>query len=328
MYNYKVYDKTGTYKFTINPSIVKNRVSFSANINGGQWQFTLVLNGVVDIDSSDILKVYRKTKLVYTGVFQNVEKSISQNGIEYSYPVLWIFSVMSMIRYQWPASYTQDPAITCKDIIDDINAIFNFLSYSGTSIPNFWSTRTLNFSSKQTFFEALKSCVDLMGRYIYIDQNWLVTIKEKWTVKDYSLTIGKEISQIEITEDAEKIANRVLVRYDVWTYTVTDAISIATYWQKDFRFENTDFSLAEATTYGDNYLANNKEPKIQTQADVVRTDFFDFDDVKIGDIVKINNTKDVLSVLQIVKYSYNEEKMSLYFEDFSSFWKEISLLTS
>lgn len=326
MYNYKVYNKSNVYQYTINPSIIKNNASFSANINGWQWQFLLSLIGEIAISPGDILRVYRKTKLIYTGVFQNLRTSFSENGTVYEYPVLGLVSILSLVRF-WDWNKNQDPATSAKEIIDALNLLYPFFSYTTGSIPLYGSSINLQFKSSHTYLDALKLCFDTMWRYMHIDQNGLVTIKQKWSVKDYSLTLGREIASLDIEENGENIKNNVTVKYSSSTHTETDATSISTYGQRDYFFEDLDMNLATATVYAQNFLANNKDKKVQIEIKVVRTENFDFDDVKIWDIVKINNTKDVLSLLQIVKYSYNEENMKIYFEDFSSFWKELLLFT-
>jgi hypothetical protein len=119
------------------------------------------LNAQIDIDISDILKVYRKTKLIYTGVFQNLEKSISENGIEFSYPVLGLISLLSLVRYG-AVNKNQDPGLTAREIIDSLNTLYPFFSYTTGSIPLYGSTVNLQFKSSHTYLDAIKVCFDTM----------------------------------------------------------------------------------------------------------------------------------------------------------------------
>ena len=326
MHNYKVYDKTWTYKYTISPDIIINNVSFTANSNWWQWQFKIQTKDELDISWWDYVKVYRKTNLIYSWVFQNKE-TIIWNSTIYEYPVLWLSSVLSMITYNWSASITDDPANIAKLIIDQANTIYNFFTYDSDSIPLYWSSLTITFDLKKNFLEALKLCYEIMGRKLYINQFWKVFIKSKGVDKDYSLAIGREIAELQIVENIEDIVNNIIVFYSGWSYSYQDSASITSFWQKDYIHTDTNLNLAGATAFAQNYIANNSQPKKEISATIVRTDNFEIDNINILDIVRINNTKNSFWLLQIEKYSYNEKEIKVNFENYSSFWKEILNLT-
>jgi hypothetical protein len=62
-YQIKVYNMMGVYKKTINPLTVKNGISFSMNINGGQGELRL------ELDERIINNEYNFSDIVVVTVF-------------------------------------------------------------------------------------------------------------------------------------------------------------------------------------------------------------------------------------------------------------------
>lgn len=328
MFNYKVYDISWKNKFTINKADIKSKVNFTANINSWQWEINVVLTtDSYNINPSDILRVYRKTTLIYAGVFQNEEKAIWPSFLEVSYPVLGLSSLWNMVNWRLSTNYNQDPATTAKTIIDEINSIYNLFSYDTSSIPNYWSSVNITFDQTKSFMEALKKCAGIMWRYIYIDQNGKVFIKERAVSNDHFFTLWKDCQELTTSEETEDIYNRITVQYSGGSsYTATDSASITSYGEKDYYYRDDDFSLSEATEWATNFLANNKNPKKYTLCKINRS--FDYDILNVWEIVKFRGIKTSVDNLQIQKVRYTEEYMDIEFDFIRSITKEIINITS
>jgi len=325
MYNIKIYNLDWTYKFTLNTKAIKNDIAFSASINSWQWQLSLKLDKAF-IDTSlvntDIIKVYNKTTLIYTGIVQAIIRVVNSDFEEISLPILWIWTITSYILYRdtWSATFTktQDPSQTIKDIIDYLNTIYMawFFSYDSNSIEMYWTSVAIDFDNVSCF-KALQQCIKITDFKLFINNDWKVYFKSKPLTSDHRLTVWKDITNISVNEYSEKLVNKLIVKYKTSSKTYEDITSQNTYWVKEIVISKTDLDLAWADEFWNNYIATYKQPINKTT--IILNKNFDFNLIKIWDTVRVNNFKYSIRNLQVVKYTYSKNQMTLLLEDFDNF---------
>jgi len=137
------------------------------------------------------------------------------------------------------------------------------------------------------------------------------------------LTAGKDVENIEVVEDAEKIVNSIIVTWKSGTLAaVQDAASIATYGLREIRVSKTDLAdSTAATNYANSYIASYKDPKRKTSIQVNAS--YNLESLKPGDTVKVQNFLYSISGLQIQKISYTWDRATIELDDFDTFAKEI-----
>lgn len=78
IFEYRVYDSSDTFKFTLPAKKIKTEPRFSSNINGGQGTMSITISeafGYDGISTDDIIRVYiGGTQLIYTGSVQEVDR--------------------------------------------------------------------------------------------------------------------------------------------------------------------------------------------------------------------------------------------------------------
>lgn len=329
MFNYKVYWLDWAYKFTINEKTIKSDINFTANENSWQWQLRLLMDLNFEnnqIINTDIIKIYKETILIYTWIVQDVFRKINNNFEEIELPLLWLWTISTYILYQdtWNYSFNknQDPSQTIKDIIDYINTVYTagWLSYD-TSIETYWTSVSIDFEN-DTCFKALKKCIEATDFKLFIDKDWKVYFKSKPVNVIHKITVWKDIEQINLEEDSEKLVNKLILKRKSWTTNYENTTSQTNYWLKEKYLSKSDLAdIWSANEFWNNYITENKDPKQKTK--IILNKNYDLESIKILDTIKVLNFNYLIDNLQVVKYSYSVDKISLELETFDSFWKEI-----
>jgi len=329
MFNYKVYNLSWTYKFTINIKDIKNLISFTANENWGQWQCKLLLNynfETTTIVNTDIIHIYKDTTLIYTWIVQDVFRKINNNFEEIELPLLWLWTLPTYLLYKDSWNYVfsknQDPSQTIKDIIDYINTIYTagWLSYDVWSIETYWTTVDIDFDYDNCL-EALIKCIETTNFKFFIDRDWKVYFKSKPVSATHTLTVWKDIEQINLEEDSENLINKLLLEYKSWILPYEDIASQGNYWLKEKYLSKTDLiDIASADEFWNNYIELYKNPINKTS--IILNKNFNLENIKVWDTIKVKNFNYIINNLQIVKYSYTIDKIKLELEIFDSFGKE------
>jgi hypothetical protein len=333
MYNFKVYDKNWTLKFTISPKKVKSDISFSANINWWQWQLMLKLRENFSYNSiinSDIIKIYKGLALIYAWLVQNIVRNITNSFEEVEYPILWLWTLLNYLLYKDLGNYSftknQDPSQTVKDIVDYIDTIYpGILSYDLSSIDTYWSSISIDFANI-TCFEAIRKVATATWYRFFIDKDWKVYFKQKSTTVNHNFTVWKDIEQIQVEENSESLANKLRVNYKAWYSPYEDATSQTNYWLHEVFQSQTSLDLAWSDSFWNSYIATNKNPIKKTK--IVLNKNYDLESIKIWDVIKVNNFSYSISWLQVVSYNYNWDKLEIWLENQSFFWNEIKNLIS
>lgn len=331
-FNYKVYSLSWTYKFTINEKDIKSDVRFTANNTWWQWQYQLLLNYSFEnsnIVNTDIIKVYRDTVLIYTWIVQDVVRTITNNYEQITLPLLWLWTLPTYILYKdwWSYTFTktQDPAQTVRDIIDYINTVYTawWLSYDWSSIVNYWTNVSIDFEN-DSCFDALKKCLETTNFTLFIDRDWKVYFKWKPVSATHTLTVAKDVEQINLEEDSERLTNKLILKHKTTTTPYEDVTSQTTYWLREIFINDQSLAnQAAADEFWNNYIAENKDPLSKTN--IIINNNFDIDTIKVWDTIEVKNFNFTISNLLIVKYTYNTNKITIFLEDFDSFWRELNI---
>lgn len=369
-YQVKYYEKDWTLKWVVNPKDIINSITFVNTKDWWQWDVSLQLNLDFEDSSfknSDFVRIYEydddnKTwRLIYTWYISQIKRIATVNQEIIELTLLWLATLLNEVLFYQSWNYTftknQDPAQTIKDIIDYFNTKYtwNWLTYSWWYIINYWTSISIDFDYTDCY-EAIKLSVEPTNYYRHIDQNWEVYFKAKSTTADHRLTFQKDIEQLTITEDSEKVINNIELKRKSWTNTYSDEPSEIDYWFKQKYISNTNLADSwSADEYGNNYL--NQYWFFINKTDVTLNSKFDFETIKPWETIKIlnfnyftNNTREVyikdvdwnyikdvdwnyiktiwdnsLQNLQIVRTTYSPDKIVLQIEDYTSFWEEVTL---
>lgn len=331
MFNLKIYDILWNFKDTIEVEELKNPLSFTAAENQWQWQCRLLLDFNFEDDlivNTDVIRIYQDTTLIYTGIVQDVIRKITNTYEEVEIPLLWLWTLWMYLLYKDTWSYVfsknQDPSQTIRDIIDYINANYTWgwLSYDWSSIDNYWTSTDIDFEYN-TCFDAIQKCIEVTNFKLYIDQSWKVFFKLKPTTPTHEFTVWKDVEEIKLEEDSEKLVNKLLLKYKTWVQPYEDSWSQISYWLKEKYIQKTDLvDINAANEYWNNYISTYKDPINKTSITINSN--YDIKTIKVWDTIEVKNFKFEIKNLQIVKFTYTIDKIKLDLELFDSFWKEFS----
>lgn len=133
----KVYNLAGSLIRTLNPNIIMNDLSFSAQTEGGQGEISLKL--AVSIDSTilqynNIIKIYATTeayptgRLIYTGIVGSLRRKAEGGAVYIEARIVGLASMFAWVLHKSGANFTftasADPADTAKAIVDRFSAVY------------------------------------------------------------------------------------------------------------------------------------------------------------------------------------------------------------
>lgn len=360
----KVYNLDGTFKETLKSGDKVSDFRYSWAINQGQGQAEMELNrpfSDTGIIHGDIIRVYLFSDdyedwlLIYTGIVNRIARKFTSNIETVTITALGLGSLMNQINYYSGASYTfavnQDPSTTIKAIVDYFNTKYTggWFSYSEGLVETYWSNINIAFDYTKCG-DAIKKTVLPTEWYWIINANWQVQFSPKSVSAIHKFTINKDVEEIITTEDGERIVNKYFLTWSGGTNSWTDATSVATYWLRELKEENTDiWDSWSANIAIASYIAKNKDPKKKTTLVVNKNywslvtnwmwnDAYIWDDswtwfdnwgggtietIKPWDTVKVLNFDYSITNLQIVKIDYTFDKVKIELEDFDTLSKEI-----
>lgn len=332
----KIYSKNWTYKETISPNDIMSDIFFNSFINWIQWECNIQLNRGYDDTSivwSDIAKIYESDKnnltwrLIYSWLIQKVNRIYSSNYDYIELPIIWLWSLFSfeLFKNSWNYIFSldQDPAETVRDIVDYINSIYwSFFSYDWNSIINYWNNVDISFDNNYCF-DSIKKCLSATNFYFFINQYWKVFFKQKSWIVSHTLMLEKNVDNIEIEEDYENIKNKLILKYWAGTQIYEDSTSQSNYWLKTIYIDqsSTLATIDDANEFWNNFILNNKNPKIKTR--IIVNSNYDIESISVWDTIKVLNISYSINNLQMVRIDYKVDTAVLYLEDYDSFSKEV-----
>jgi hypothetical protein len=330
-FEYRVFDISGAFKFTISPKWIKSLPKFTSNINGGQGNLNLTLNQdfkYQGISRGDTIQVYKTDAitpngfLIYTGFVDEIDRSFLEATESITYRIYGVYYLMNKIyaRGSGNAVYSvnEDPKTTIENSIDTMNTHYNLFK---KNISNFWS----NISTDYDYIKIANQISDLREQtnfFFYIDQTWEVTFAPKPWTSTHILTVGREVIKITSEEDGKDIVNSYDLEYKSGTVSSSDATSETQNGLRELKETQTSIgNTSSAQISADNYILENKNEKRRIKLDV--NSLYDIDSIKPGDTVKVLGLDYEIDNLQIHKIAYNIDRVGLELEQIKTFSTEI-----
>ncbi len=331
----KKYSLTGSFLETIKRTNIISDFYFSSSINAWQWECNIEFNlSVWDTTFSlwQFLKIYVFTdiypdwKLMYTWMITRINWNITNWKETLNISLLWLWSLLTFIYYKnwwnYNFSLTQEPATTLKDIIDYFNTIYtwSWLNY-WSNVVNYWTSITQVFNYNKCN-ESLTNTTNTTTYWWNIRSNWELFFKAKPTLATHLLTLWKDIDNLTIQQDSERIINKHILFYTWWDTSQIDATSQTSFWVREIKEDTTRINdLATANIYASNYVSKNKDYKKKTS--IIVNNSFDIEKIEVWDTISVLNTTLSLINLQIYKIQYSINTIQIELEEFDSLAKEI-----
>jgi hypothetical protein len=311
-------------------------VSFSDQINGGQWQLSMKLNlpfTTTDIGYNNIVRVYQTDtthapRLIYTGLVGNISRNMDNSGEYIDVRCVGLASLLSMF-YFYSGGYTftksQAGDLTIENIIDYFSTKYPWLlSYTAGSLDTATSV-SLSFDYTKCL-DAIKNVWDAFSTWWWgIGADGVVQFHDKATIGTlHKVQVWYNVDRITVEENSEKIVNTYILKYSGGSvYTKTDATSITENWLRELYSDgSTKFTnLASATIAWDNYIAENKTYTRKISLEI--NSLYDIESIKAGDFLTVQNFDYSIINLQVVKLEYNMDRIKVDLEDYSSFTSEL-----
>ncbi len=309
----KLYSFSGVLIDTISPKIVMGNISWSSQINGGQWEVRVKLNLPMHTPiDADILKIYTTNtyhptgELVYTWVITKIWREIWQS----EYIEITALGLATILSFKLNANGTKTWSLSniISETIDAINTSYPFFTKiidPLTTVGNFdFQNRTL-LDVVNTIKETGWSwTIDGKGNFIW---------KNKINQKMHSLTLWKNIERISIVDNTEQVKNKAYIQWNSGTQMVQDSTSISEFWLREYYESKSDITSSEyATTYGNS--------KLSWLSRTLTLSIYDYDIYSIlpWHRITVRNTPISIQNLQIYKVSYGNDKATLEVEKIDS----------
>lgn len=340
-YIVKVYDKNMNFLKIIPAWIITKDLKITETIDAGQGQLNIDVNLPIDtnfFDGAMFVKIYVNNSqwmedfLLYTGQITQIERQFSNNQENIKVVCLSLRALLNNVIVRKEDgdpkfSKTGDPAEILKYIIDYFSTIYpGLITYTNESIQTYWTSITIEFD-KISCQKAIKNLVNWLQFHFFVGADWIAQYKAKPETATHLLTYWKDIIQLTIPENTEKIQNVVQVAYsvdDVETYTtiIQDNESVDKYLPKEIVVKRDDLKdETSANLYRDEYLAKNKDA-VQNITLAVNS-LYDIEYLHPGQTVKIRNLwlNIVNATIQNVRYQYEQAQLTL--EYYTTIWQQI-----
>jgi len=326
MYQIKIYNKLHIPKTNINLDIVKNKISFTKQINWGLWQFSLLLDLKFDYDfiQWDLVEIYnfenKITNLIYVWYIEQIINKITDFQ-ELELKINWLASLFKRIIYyvgwNYSANINQDTYTTINDIKNFVNTFYNYFSIDWILTWIIWNY-ILDFNN---CFDLINNIKDLSENYYWYLDNYILRFKEKPTIATHIFTLQKDIIELNIEEDATDIVNFLILTYKTWTAIYTDTTSLSIYWRREKYIKNSQIAdLNTANDFWNNYIIENKNPKQKIQLNINNEKYQNAYNIIPWNSCNVKNIDKVLNYnLLITKINYTQETTLLELEAFENF---------
>lgn len=321
-YVVKTYNVDWTYKETINPDNILNEISFSANVNGWQWQMQIQTDYAF-ADTSykwwEYVKVWLydenhvEWKQIYYWYISKIERKADQSREYTTFTCLWVWSLLKSIIYT-NGSYSQ----SCYNMMTAIRTFFDtyysWVIAVGDISNTITTTQSWNWQNNNCF-DCFNTIAEAIWYYWIVDWLWNLDLFTPSTRTKHIVHLGQEVTSITISNTIEELVNEYrLARNGGTVQTYQDTTSQNTYGRK-MKYESND-SLNSATTqnqYWDAYIAQYKNPLQSIQ--IVLNGEYAYEDIKPWDLITVLNTDlTTLQNLVINKIQYKTDSATITIE--------------
>lgn len=350
-YIVKLYDWNFNFVKVLPASLITNDISFSESIDAWQWEMTLNVNLPIDTDYFDNVRYCRvyvsdnrniQDVLIYSGWLSKKSRIYSNNKENIQLTALSLYSLLNdvILRKNWAIDWstdfskTGDPANIIKFIVDYFVSIYpNTLNYTEDSIEEYGESITIKFESISCA-KWLTNLVNWLDYYLFIWADWIVHFHNKPWNATHSLTYERDITALTIPESAEKVVNKVQVKYQIpseveweqptiaYTSIATDDISISLFGVKEEILSREDLETeASANLYRDKYIEQYKN--LSKDITLTVNSLYPIELIHPWDTVKIMNLWLDIDNAQVNKITYKYEQIQIQLEYYQNIAQEI-----
>lgn len=358
----KLYNYAGVFKKQINPRNITSQITFSENINGGQWSLDLTIRDLSsEYEMTDIIEVREvekgsvKTETfwddnniwndsntwnegtsnvfpTYTGIIERIAVQEKRDGELLNIKCLWIGTALYDIYYKDGTDKTFTKNATSDVIIADIIDYFNSQYGTLTATQNLW-TSLYYYDTLPTAptisrnFENIR-CFDAITQVCeeigyYFFIEPTGKVNFAETGENKLLTFNREIIEINYEEKKDDMVNRYFLQRSGNTEkTYENASSLSTYNIKEEFQVQTD--IQNETTQ--DIVWNKKVEEFwEPRANtsvLIKAQNTPF--IYPWMTITTQNTKRVIQEQKITKIQKNLDFWTLSIWDFTSFGKTIS----
>lgn len=327
MFNIKLYQKDWSTKISfLELDKLSSVWASSAEING--WYGSTKISFVLPISNTNfeiwnIIRLQFEKNLLFRWSIIEVKKVYWKRKQTIELKMIWLSWLAWTI--QTNAIYTDTASNIMKDLIDNFNIEYgsNILSYDSLTIPDSVWNISLDFSKYTSYLNAMKEVAETSGLFMFIDNLWIIYLKERSNFDTHKLKTWKQINTLSVTEDWTDLVNKLILKYATWTKTYQDAPSQAQYTVREKYIDKSSelSNVATADIYWASYLSQYKD-KIKKISIQVNNEY-NFFEIKPWDLMTIRNINYDIAELQVVKVRYWLETCDIELEVFYSFAKEI-----
>ncbi len=334
-YEIRGYTLAGSFVQTIPRESIKSQISFTLGINSWPGEISVSLNedfSYTTIQKNSVVRVFQFDDIntsgrnIYTGIIQKITREM-KSGIESitlsAIGIQVLFANLYVNQSGYTFTMTGEPKTLLQNIITQLNTSYtgSWITYDASSMDTFGSN--LSIDIKYTYcMDIIKKIIDATGWYFFVDGSGKFYFKPKPTTSNLCLTFQKDIEEISVIEDSERIVNRHILTYKTGIITTNDTVSQTLNGIRELYEEKTDIAdLATANAYSASILQNLAVQKRKTAITINSS--IDLETIKPGDALKVLNLDYTLSELLIQKVSYTPQKATLELENIRNFILEL-----
>lgn len=345
-YEVKIYSRLGKFKKSINPKDILSEISFSEDLNGGQWSLNLEISGNIEnFEVSDIVEIREvsenSTKIIptFTGIIEEIQVEEFETYDKISLEILGLHTLLGDFLYrennQRKFQKNGNIANIFREIIDHFNTEYwdfsatetqnlgkKIFHYSDESIENFVKNITLEIDNT-THLEAMNKITEISDYVFFIDATGLVTAKPKNNFEQKILTLGREVISFSQKIKKRDMCNSYIIDVDkVGSRTYNDQNSIQKYGKKEKVDSSSDIKTEPAMNDKWNeFIRENANPKSEISL-ILKPQNSDF--LYPWTRITLQNIRNPLSEKQITKIDKNRDNWTIYIGDYVSFGKILS----
>lgn len=345
-FEYKLYDGFGNLKMQINPLKIISKISFSEELNWGQWNLNIEIeadeNDFVCSDIIEIREVDEDNKTpspTYTGIIEEMEVTEYRTKQIIKLSLLGIFTVLNDAEYKQGGSRsftaTGTPWTIVKAIIDSFNADYgtltggdtqnlttNIIRYTGSSIDVTGTSINKVFDNVDCL-SAIKNALEDTGFDFYIWADGICYVTARANQPEIFLTFDRQIIKINRKLHKRDMVNTYhLERNGGTELTYTDAGAVSIFHIKEL--SESDTQINDATTQNLNWNQKINDYAYERTEISLEVKVDNNSQIAPWKMVTTQNTLQQIQQQQITKITKTQTSWTVYMGDFTSFWKTIT----
>lgn len=344
-YEVKLYSRTGLFKKTINPRNISSEISFSEELEWGQWDLTLSVEwNFSDFLSTDIVEIRevdednKQISKTYTWIIEEIWVDEFEWKSLVNIQILWVFTALNNLIFKQSSNRVFTVSMTpwnlVKAIIDSFNTDYwtlsgwntqnlttNLIRYTASSIDVTWTAANYSFDN-DTCLDAINKSLEDKWFSFYIWADGICYVQQDVNQTTLWLTMWRQVIKVERKVHKRELVN-TLFHERVWNneQTYTDPVSTALFWKIEKK--QIDSDVQDATTQNTIWAKYISEHAYERNEISIIMKPQKSESIMPWMLVTINNISIPLVNKKITKISKGKENWTLYVWDFISFANSI-----